>query len=302
MVSRPFFSACLVVGLLLGLHDPCAFGQNALGQRPLVNQRGTLSGQVNQQQLNQNQPMAVMPINIDGTVTGISQGAILVNDKTNIAWKVTVPNDATIHVTGMATVEYLKTGLTVDFKAEFDDKGAIKDKVSELSLVSATAEAGGITAGGGDVGADVGGKSTKHGPAAKSTTKSAAVKGVPPAGSCHVVGKLNAKNGKYTVQVHGVTHPIDLPLADQTTIKVDLADFSLAAQGDTITVAGMGTRPTLTRGTRGANTAPGMVQATDVKIEMAEQLTGTKKKPSTSKSGAPHAKKDKEDGAPPAAN
>ena len=42
-----------------------------------------------------------------------------------MAWKVTVPSDATVHVTGTATVEYLQSHgkLTVDFKAEFDDQG-----------------------------------------------------------------------------------------------------------------------------------------------------------------------------------
>ena len=293
MLSRPTVIAGVVLVVSLWLQAECVFGQNVIGQRGVAGQRGVLPGQGNQQ-------MNLTPVNIDGTVTGMAGGVILVNDKNTLPWKVTVHADATIHVTGTATVEYLKTGLTLDFKADFDDKGVIKEKVSELSIVSATAEPPGIVVGGGDdaaANADAGGKSAKH-PAAKGAGKSGAAKGVAPAGSNRVVGKLSVKPGKYTVQAHGISHPIELPLADEVTIKVDLAELSLAAAGDNITVSGMGTHPRVAMGARGASAAPGVVQATDVKIEMAEQLTGPKRKTPSGKSGS-HPKKDKEDSAPP---
>ena len=140
MSSRSLFFASLVLGLSLGLQTPCVFGQQYYGGRtpsgPVnpLNQRG-----IGNQQLTQ--------VNLDGTITAMASGTIMVTDKTNMVWKVTVPSEAKVHVTGTAAVSYLHSGLTVEFKAEFDDKGAIKEKVSELSIISPTAEPAGIVAG-----------------------------------------------------------------------------------------------------------------------------------------------------------
>ena len=111
------------------------------------------------------------------------------------------------------------------------------------------------------------------------------------------MGKLTVKNDikndkrSYAVQAHG--HPIDVPLADEASIKVDFADFSQADIGDNITVSGMGTHPKVLMSYKGEKAALGMVQASDVKIEMAEQLKG-KPKGSAAKTTS-HPKKDKED-------
>jgi hypothetical protein len=300
MLSRSTVIAGIVLGLSLGLQAPCVFGQ-IIGQQPVVGGQ-RLQGQTNQQQQQQQQQMMrqqmmPQPVTTDGTITAMS-GGIMVTDKTNKIWKVTVPSEATVHVTGTATIEYLQAHpkLTVEFKAEFDDQGAIKDKVSELTIVSPKDEKQGMVPEGAAAANNdaAGAKSAKHG--AKTPAKSNAVHGTPTAGSYHVVGKLSEKTDKFYVQIHGMPKSVELPLADQVTIKVDMADVSLAAVGDNINVSGTGTPPKFMMSTRGAKGEPGIVQASDVKIEMAEQLTGVKKK------SASHVKKDKEDSATPPAN
>ena len=57
--------------------------------------------------------------------------------------------------------------------------------------------------------------------------KRAAAKGVPPAGLCHIVGRLNVGHGKYTVEVHGLHYPVELTLSDDPSIKLDLSDYYL---------------------------------------------------------------------------
>ena len=123
---------------------------------------------------------------------------------------------------------------------------------------------------------------------------------MPHAGSYHVVGKLSDKGDKFFVQIHGIPHAVELPLADPVTIKVEMAELNLAATGDSVVVSGVGTRPQVVVGPRNMNSAPGMVKATDVKITLAEPLTGVKKKKPSGKL-ATHSKKDAEEGSSPAA-
>jgi hypothetical protein len=201
--------------------------------------------------------------------------------------------------------------MAVDFKAEFDDRGAIKEKVSELTIITASPEQMGIFSATDAAGlpdnnpaGGVGAAGTKTGKragkgATKSTAKSAAAKGVPPAGPCRVIGRLISSRGKLSVDVRGVRHPIELPLADEPTIKLDLADYSIAANGDAIAVQGVAAPGRMVAG-RPVPNAIGVVQATEVKITLSESLQGnTKKKASAAKSQ--HPKKDKDEGAPPRA-
>ncbi len=298
--------AVVVLGLLAWPQAPVVFGQQyRLGGGQYGQQQ-----QQQQQRTQQMQQMLPQQVSIDGTITDMAGGAIVVTDKSNMVWKVSVPADATKHVTGTAMIEYLQQShakLTVDFKAEFDDQGAIKEKVSELTLVSPAAEKAGMVADGdaanvpnNDAVGGAGGKSAKHGPASKSAAKSGMVHGTPHAGSYHVVGKLSDKGDKFFVQIHGMAHSVELPLADQVTIKVDMADLSQAAIGDSVTVSGTGTRPKVMVGPRNTAAAPGMVKATDVKITLAEPLAGAKKKGSSTKSASPSSKKAKDEAATPA--
>ena len=97
MLFRFAFGMGVVIGLSASLQAPFAFGQYyRSGNGQYYNQ---------QQRMQQMQQMQPQQTTIDGTITGLPRSAILVTDKSNVAWKVTVPSDATIHVTGTATVK-----------------------------------------------------------------------------------------------------------------------------------------------------------------------------------------------------
>jgi hypothetical protein len=290
MLSRLVRGVGVVIGLAASLHAPFVFGQRVVGGQYSQQQQQQQQQRQQQQQLQQLQ-LQPQQVNINGTITEVSRGAIMVADKIgNKTWKVAIPNTAKVEVTGTATVDYLAPNLTVDFKTELDEYGAMKDKVSEMTVIAPSAEQplgifSGADAAGGPINASAGGKTTKH------TAKSVTVHGTPPAGPCRIVGKLVNSHGKLSVQVHG-TQPIELALADEVNVKVEFADYSVAISGDNITVKGTSAPGKMVMGRVVPNTT-GIVQATDVKITLAETLTGTKKKKSTS-----HPKKDKDEGTP----
>ena len=296
-------AAGVVVGLLASLHAPVVFGQYRAipGQNPRNQQQ---QQQQQQQMLQQMQPQ---PVSIDGTVAGVTHGTIMVTDKAGKTWKVVVPATATVDVSGTASADYLAPNLTVDFKTDLDEHGAMKDKVSELTVITPSADQpmgildvassanAGAAAGGAAAG---GGKGAKHNPAAAhGAAKSATAHGAAPAGPCRIVGKLTNNKGKLSVQVHGVP-PIELALAEQVNIKVEFADYTVAANGDTIAVKATSAPGKMVAGRVMPNTS-GMVQATDVKITLAEPLKGSKKKASSAKSPPPHEKKGADEGVPP---
>jgi hypothetical protein len=263
MLPRLVVATVLLVGLSTSLH-----AQN-INPRHLQPNR-----QQQQQQLNRQQQQAAVQLpEIQGTVEGVTRGRIAVLASDNQPWHVAVPANAKVQVTGGATADYLQPGLLVEFKAEIDDRGAIKEKVGELTIVTLSpdrqpglfpAEAAGEP-GGFAEGAERGGKSGK--PAKR--TKTAAGKGAVAAGAYRIVGKLTAgRGGKLSVQAGRGT--LALELTEQPTVSIDVNDYTIASKGDKITVKGIG--------------RPGMAQATEVKIELAEPLSGAKKKGSSAKS------------------
>jgi len=115
-----------------------------------------------------------------------------------------------------------------------------------------------------------------------------------PAGSYRIVGRLMVERGG-KLKVHTPHGVVSLELTEQPTVSVDSADVTMAAKGDKISVRGL-VMPT--------RTGP-MVQAKEVKIELAEPLAGGKKKGPAAKSAAKHPAKSakKDEGLPePAAD
>ena len=80
------------------------------------------------------------PAEIEGTVEGVTRGGIAVVDANNHSWRVAVPPTAKVQVTGSATADCLQAGQIVELKADIDDRGAMKEKVGELKIVSLSAE------------------------------------------------------------------------------------------------------------------------------------------------------------------
>ncbi len=264
MLSRLLLTAVLVIGLSASLQ-----AQNNAYPRQL--QRGRPA-------------VVVQPREIQGVIEGVARGGIAVIDSNNQPWQVVVPPAAKVQVTGGATADYLQTGLIVAFKAEVDNRGAIKEKVGELTIVTLSSEKQmGLFPDAvndqGEAGGDGGGSGGK--PARRGKGPAA---GAVPAGAYRIVGKLIVGRGG-KLSVHTGRGVLPLELADQPTIAIDVADYTIAAKGDKISV----------KGVMMAGRA-GLAQAHEVTIELVEPLVGVKKKVPPAKSEAKHpAKRPKKD-------
>ncbi len=150
-------------------------------------------------------------VDVKGTFEGVVKGGILLLDDKNQRWQVAVPSGATVHVTGTASADFLRSGLrglVVEFQAEIDNHGVAQAKVGELTVTMPGKEKtpglfppGGAGSGGGDFGGQGGdlggnagaaGKHPKHAPAAGG-------KG-PVAGTYRIVGNLTVRNGKFSAR------------------------------------------------------------------------------------------------------
>lgn len=232
-----------------------------------------------------------LPTDVDGSIEGVMAGRIVILDKGSHTWQVAVPAAAKVQVTGGATAEYLKKGMIVEFKAEIDDKKAIKDKVDELKVVTLSpGEKTGLFppeskaddqsgfGGGGDATA-TGKKPAKH-TATSGKTKTGGVA----AGSYRIVGRLIVLHGgKFSVVTPRGKFPFKL--GDKVAIGVDFADITVASKGDKITAKVLKMPP---RSNSPQAQLVTSAVATEVKIELAEPLVGAKKKGTTAKSEAKH--------------
>jgi hypothetical protein len=153
-----------------------------------------------------------------------------------------------VQFTGKATRDFLKAGVPVEFTAEVDEKHAVSDAVTHLTIVSLNADRGP-------------GLFSEEPPTttAASSPKAEAVK-LP--GTCLVRGKITTfKDGKFVVNIgHGtVTGSVD----EDAEIKVATSDLKFARKGDSVSVKG--------------RNAGKMWLADSVTIQASEPLGGKKK-------------------------
>lgn len=295
MLSRLFLAVALVVFLASAVQ--AQFGGN---------QRRGQGGAGAQMQ----------PAEIEGVIERSMQGGILVlDDKNRQPWRVAIPQNAKVTVTGTAAADYLQADVCVEFEADVDDHGALKEKVDKLTIVTFSPQKqpglfppGSEDEGAGfDDGAGADAKPAKHGAAKGGAAKGTAAKGTAaksagkgkggaiPAGSYRIVGSLKtARGGKFSVNTGRGMLPLEL--TSEPTITVKCSNYLLASKGDKASIKGM-TMP---------NQA-GLAQATEVKIELAEPLAGVKKKGAPAKGEAKRPakrpKKEKDEGLPePAAD
>ena len=276
MLSRVLLAAALVIGLSAALQAQTRRSQQ--GRQPMVPQAST---------------------DIQGTIQRAMPGGVMLTEtSTNQPWQVAIPATAKIQVTGGATADYLQRGMVVEFKAEIDDKHSIKDKVEELKVITLSpgtkpglfppdTKLGDNQGGFGAVGTDIagtGGKPAKR--TAATAGKGAAKAGGIAVGTYRIVGRLIVRpDGKFSVVTP--RGKLAFELSEKPAIGVDMADYTMAGQGDKVSVKGdkVPNRQGLMQ-----------MQALEVKIELAEPLVGGKKKGAAAKSEtkhpAKHVKKD----------
>jgi hypothetical protein len=209
----------------------------------------------NQQQ--QQQQQAHQDFNGKGEFDALlgSAGFVAELDGTRVTLAFEPKGKPKIEVTGTAMPDSLAPGMYVKFKGDFDKKGEGKGAVKELEIftpnekepLAATPASGAV-----DVSA------SKKGPASTFPT------------TYDIAGRISGtKNGAIIVSCPGLT--VHAVVAEDATIKVNVADLRFASAGDKVEVHGwagnMKGRP--------------VAYATEVKVQMANPLSGTgpKKKP-----------------------
>jgi hypothetical protein len=266
MVSRALLAACILLGLLVPVEGQ-GIGRGRTARPPKVLKPET------------------EPFVAEGTVRAIMPGRIQMLSDSGQNWTVAVDPKAVVHVTGTAEPDFLRPGLFIRFKAEIDQRGTAKEKLRELTIFRPSREdLPGIRpegeGGAGDKPAEGERRFGALPPEGRrkrpsERTRGAARGSIPTSGVYSVAGRItSSRNGTLTVSAGRAA--VRVELAEDAKIDVDTADYSLAKQGDRISV---------TKGKMFAGRI-GLAQAQELTIKLSEPLTLNKKKPARSKSPA----------------
>ncbi len=210
-------------------------------------------------------------IDLDGTISGVRPGAILVTTATNETWGVKLTPRTKIKVTGNAGLDVLRRGVFVRFTATVDKRRSrIADKVGKLTVFTPSQDQeympgvfypGGAGAddemqpfGAPPFGAQPP-RAKRHAAAANKETFDIRAR---------VVGSRKGKLNLY-VPNQFFKPSLSIRLADDVVIDVDSADYSIAKSGDKLQA----------RGEQFARTA---IEASKVTIELAKPLDAARKK------------------------
>jgi hypothetical protein len=273
------FRFLLAIGLAIGLP--------ALLQAQINNNRQTLQRQQQQAAMQQ-------PAEIRGRIQNAGKGVLVVFTNNNQAWKAAILPVTRVHVTGTMSAKYLHSGLIVDFVAEIDDHGVILGKVDALTVTSLTRDKqlglfpsgegkdDGVVDGFGPAAdkdkKDSGDAGSKHG---KRTGKASSHS---QAGKYRIIGQLVVgRGGVLSVQTRRGAPQLQLELADQAKIGVDMSDFSLVSRGNEVSVKGY-----VTPG------RAGIIQAAEVQIKLPEPQVDEQQAPAETKKPPKRTKKAKD--------
>ena len=79
-------------------------------------------------------------VSLEGTVFGVARGQIQMKTSDNKPYQVFVPQIAQVRLIGTATVDFLRSGLYVEFVGDLDEKGKTKKEVEQLTIFTPSAE------------------------------------------------------------------------------------------------------------------------------------------------------------------
>ena len=210
-------------------------------------------------------PPKPTPVAIDGTVEGVGRGMIwAVNDMDQRPWAIAPEPTTKILVTGTATIDFLKPKMLAQFNAQVDEKGVVKDKVGELTIV---------TPGTANQPAPAPTKGKNGGKPAKTEKPAASEE------SASKVGSVMGVHG-HKVSVKAGGHMLQFELTEEAKINISVDFVAWAAKGDKIQAKG-----------KSIPTSRGICYAEEVTITLAEPLTGGKKKVAPAKTDADSANK-----------
>jgi len=234
--------------------------------------------------------MKLEPFAATGTIAGVGRGQIQIVTVTQQKWLVAVSPQALVHVTGTAEPDFLRPGMFIRFTAALDKKGKGQEPVSELTIFTPSAEMGiGVWPEGMAVG-DVGAEQPAQPPNPFGGAFGVGTPAAPPdTGRYMVAGRfVKERNGK--LLVHFGRGTAEIELAENPAIKVDVADYTVAKQGDSISVTKGQMYPNQPMILQANPNAVGQAMALEMEIQLSQPLTGPRKKPlrpETPKPGPP---------------
>jgi hypothetical protein len=201
-----------------------------------------------------------------GTLEGIAPGMIRMTTNANQNWTIKLqPPQTKVELSGTAGPEFLKSGMCVKFTGEVDKQGNVKEKVAQLTVFTPSKDSSlGLSQAGAGASDDHFGAGAAPAAGGKPAAKASA--GIEP-GSYAIAAQINNIHGGKVIANAG-NAIVKFELASDAKVDVKIADVSLARKGDKISVKG-----------KMVVGLVGMGQASDVKIEAAESLSGAKTKP-----------------------
>lgn len=225
------------------------------------------------------QQAAVQPVEIHGTIQGLSRTGVKVLAQNNQVMLVSFTPRTKIVVTGTTTAAALRSGVFVEFDADLDASGQVQGKIDKLTVISLSPQRQPGAVRGGeakaaakpgdakpdDFGAGAGqeGKPAKRAarPAAKSPSRSQ------PAGNYHVIGRLVVgRDNKMSVQTGRSS--LMFELADGASVNVSASDLSYAGLGSEVSIKAVM-----------SPTRPVTIQAVEVVAKVSAPEAGGKNEP-----------------------
>ena len=201
-----------------------------------------LQGRGNNPQRGNSQQQQMEKFEGSGTIESLASGRIMFITASNEQWMIGLLPATKLQVVGQANTNFLRAGMFVQFKAELDKRNMAVNPVDELTITSLSKEK---TPGMFPIGENHSGDKKKSA-----------------GGTFNVIGRLTTMHGN-KLQINVGSGTVICELSDKAKIGVDLADISMIRKGDKITVAGIKMR-----------NVPFQAQAAQIKIELAETLTG----------------------------
>lgn len=184
---------------------------------------------------------------VEGTIKSVDRDGIQVAARrTEKPWVVQFQPGTRFVVTGTAKADYLKPGVVLQFKADLDDQDKAKDKVAEMTIVSAGSD--------NPLGVS-GGKGSKT---------SNDDLGLLTSQDTKITGKIVSVTGKQ-VSLSAGKRTVTIELAAKPTINVLLSDRKLVLPGSKIRASGKATRAATPR-----------MQADSIEVTLASPLSGKK--------------------------
>jgi|GEM_PF-5974300 len=200
------------------------------------------------------QAQELRPVDMKGTIEGLNQGILSLKCEDKPVYLKIDPRTTRVECNGTAEVSYLRPGVMIRFRGEFDKRGTAKEDIDKLSIITTSdVLQPGVTSD------EIGGDDEK--PRKKQKPKEDEE-----GASMQVIGQIKQiKDG--LMQVQAGSRTVRAKIAEDAKIDVDVDDYTMAEAGDEIQFKGRMVPP------QGPD-MPSQVFGDEVTITFAKPLVG----------------------------